>query len=297
MQPIPILLIGAQKSGSSYLYRLIAQDNAVSVAHLAEPKIFSKPRFMSSNFFSHFQVSKHHKFVLDGSTSYLHVNGTAERVAKTLGTEIPILVSLRDPNERTISGYCHEVKHGRELRAPWEVFTFGPGLSSAISEENEKIDEAWKNGLIQPHNPVYDRYYDPFFGFRYVANSSYLQQLAPWFSLFSNIRLVDFEHLRTKPLQVITAVRAWLGLPTVREVSVNHSRNSTVLRRWPAIRENRGLEYDYLRPSLFEVWQKQQVIFRSIRNEKPKLPLEISQALWENFESLKSKFPGSWLSC
>lgn len=295
MQPVPILLIGAQKAGSSYLFRLIAQDNSFAVAQLAEPKIFSKPMYSQSEFVSHFHIQSHHKFILDGSTSYLHVVGTAERAASVLGTDIPILVTLRDPSERMISGYLHEVKHGRELRTPCDAFNLPFDLASAITAENESINAAWERGLVQPQNQVNERYYDPIFGFRYVANSYYSRHLAPWFSLFPNIRLIEFKDLCAEPDKVITQVRAWLGLPNRNQFSVDHPRNSTVLRLLSAIRENRALEYDYVRPSLVDVWKRQRRLFRRIRAEKPKAPLKLAELLEQDFISLKSETIDKWL--
>lgn len=295
IQPTPILLIGAQKSGSSFLFRLIAQDPTIGQAKLKEPKILSKPKHDRSDFFSHFNIATTHRFVLDGSTSYLHVAGTAERAASQLGTAIPVLVVLRDPAVRAISGYLHEVKHGRELRMPEEVFDLPSSLEAATDAENRKIGVAWRRGLVQPHCSPTERYRDPMFGFRYITNSRYKNQLEHWLSLFSNLRFVDFSTLCADPLGVLTRVRAWLGLATEDVVCTDQAKNPTVLRPWAALRANRALLHDNIRPSLLNVWCKQRALFRSLSAEKPRLPVGLVAALNVEFDCLKQQEARRWL--
>ncbi|SFC96473.1 Sulfotransferase domain-containing protein [Thiohalospira halophila DSM 15071] len=295
MQATPILLIGAQKSGSSYLFRLIAQEPCIARAPLKEPKILSKPMHDGSDFLSHFSISPDDRFALDGSTSYLHVAGTAERAAAQLGTDIPVLVVLRDPAERAISGYLHEVKHGRELRAPDEVFDLPLDPAAAIAAEDEGIEAAWRRGLVQPHNTASERYRDPVFGFRYVANSWYRHQLAPWLAAFDDLRLVDFEELRSDPGGITAQVRAWLGLPAAATLSIIQGTNPTELHPWVALRENRALAHDHIRPGLLDVWRRQRALFRSLKAEKPRLQAELAEALRREFDILKQEEFARWL--
>lgn len=294
-QVIPILLIGAQKSGSSYLFRLIAQDPFIARARLKEPKILSKPMHDGTAFLSHFSIGPDHRFVLDGSVSYLHVAGTAARAAAELGTDIPVLAVLRDPVERAVSGYLHAVKHGRELRAPEEVFDLPHDPAAAIAAEDRAIEAAWRRGLIQPHNPPSARYRDPVFQFRYVANSWYRDQLSPWLAAFANLRLVDFGALSSDPAGTAARVRAWLGLPATAPVSIRQATNPTVLSLWTALRENRALEHDHIRPGLFDVWCRQRALFRQLRSEKPDLPPGLAASLRREFEELRETESALWL--
>lgn len=290
-----VLLIGAQKCGSTYLFNMIAEDPSVARARLKEPKILSKPMHDGSDFLSHFCISADHRFVLDGSTSYLHVSGTAERAAAQLGTNVPVLVVLRAPVERAVSGYLHEVKHGRELRAPEEVFDLAPDLATAMDAEDRTIEAAWRGGLIQPHNPPSGRYRDPVFQFRYMANSWYRKQLSPWFAAFPNLRLVDFRALRSDPVGIAARVSAWLGLRAPGPSGTRQATNPTVLKRVTALRENRALAHDYVRPGLLDVWGRQRALFRHLRAHKPSLPAGIAKTLNREFDLLKQKEAARWL--
>lgn len=295
MQPTPILLIGAQKSGSTYLFRLIAQDSSIARAQLKEPKILSMPMHDGSEFMSHFSVRAEHRFVLDGSVSYLHVSGTAERAVAQLGTDIPVIAVLRDPVARAVSGYLHEVKHGRELRPPEAVFDLPTDPAAAVEAEDRTVKAAWHCGLIQPHNSPSARFRDQLSAFRYVTNSWYRSQLDPWLEAYSNLRLVDFGALCSDPAGVATKVRAWLGLPASEPVSIHQASNPTVLRFWTALRENRALEYDHIRPSSLEVWRRQRALFRLLETYKPSLPAGLTEKLREEFERLKHEESTRWL--
>lgn len=287
IRPAPILLIGAQKSGSSYLFNLMEQDPSVARARLKGPKILSKPMYAESNFYLHFNVGPDHCYVLDGSDSYLHVPGTAERAASKFGPDTPIIAVLREPIDRAVSGYLHEVKHGRELRMPEEVFNLPDDLEEAVAAEGAALEAAWRNAKIQPQLAPTERYFDQFFGFRYVKNSRYLSELEPWFSNFANVRLVDFSVLRTDPDGVLERTRAWLGLSGAYTFKTDLPRNPTKLRYWRALYENRLLRYDHVRPNLLAVWRRQRAIFSKIKDEKPTIRGGLADALRSEFDSLK----------
>lgn len=291
----PLLLIGAQKSGSSYLFRLIEQDDQVARANLKGPKILSKPMHDGSDYLSHFNFGPQHRYVLDGSDSYLHVIGTAERASESFGPETPIIAVLRDPVERAVSAYLHEVKHGRELRIPEDVFNLPGQLSEAIDRENALIESSWRRGLVQPHLSVPKRYRDQLFGFRYVKNSLYQHQLEPWLSRFSNVRLLEFSKLRDDPLHVISKVRDWLGLPSNSSVEIDVPSNPTELRRWRALLENRLLKHDYIRPSLISTWRLQRELFAKLEDAKPSMPEDLALSLRHEFYELKCKSTAEWI--
>lgn len=286
MSVTPILLIGAQKSGTSYLFRILEQDKRISRARLKEPKIFSKPIHDDDDFFAHFGMMPNHKYALDGSTSYLHVPGTADRVAQRLGTRIPVIAVLRDPVERAISGYLHEVKHGRELRPPEEVFNLPHDLDTATEAEDVAIHQAWRRGEIQPHNQPELRYRDPFFQFRYFTNSFYRSQLTPWLELFPELKLVDFRELKSQPSMTAEKVFAWLGLSPVEHIEIPESRNQTRLNALKALRANRILMHDHSRPGFFKLWSRQRALFRQLKTSKPALPEDLCKPLRDSYEEL-----------
>lgn len=292
----PVLLIGAQKSGSSYLYNLLTQDPIFATAKLKEPKIFATVERQGLDFFSFFEISEQKRIAIDATTAYLHIACVAERAKKQLGSDTPIIAVLRDPVERAVSAYLHEVKHGRELRRPDEVFSLPTETSAKVIEaEAEAIDRAWRSGQIQPHGAPKRRYHDQFFQFRYVSNSLYCQQLAPWLHHFNDVRLIDFSSLKAEPDATLNKVRASLGLDIDRLHSLETSKNETRMKIRTAFVENCRLAYDFRRPSSLLVFFRLKSLISSFKHQKPTVPDQLGRLLRQEFDNLRKSETVIWL--
>lgn len=291
----PFLLIGAQKSGTSFLFNILARDPAIAVAARKEPMIFSKPCHDDVPFLSFFDAGPGHRFALDGSASYLHVPGTARQVASRLGTDLPVVAVLRDPAERAISGYLHELKHGRDMRGPDEAFDVVAETPAAtIALEQRRIEAAWKAGRLQPHNAPAHRYRDPFFQFRYVRNSLYSGQLAEW-EAFARLSLVDFADLRADPHRVVAAIRRGAGLPPGPTHSGDAPRNDTNVTLRRALRQNRALAFDHRRPgwplAAWRLWRA----MRPMRGRRFRLDPRLADMMARDFDACRARYRDRFL--
>lgn len=236
-----LLLIGAQKSGTTYLHNLLAQDKSIAAHLKKEPKYFAKPKFEGIDYHSMFEFSPGSSVVLDSSAAYLHVEGTAERAARHLGSEAVVVAVLRNPIERAVSAYLHSAKHGRDLRSAEEVFSLD-ALSAldVYLEENEKVKSAQRRGLIPLSNDRDGEYYDPVFHYRYVSNSFYRCQLDAYFDCFGTVLTIDFENLAAQPGRIADLVRSKVGLTDPVEYKLEVPRNVTKFNRWTSLRKNRA---------------------------------------------------------
>ena len=292
----PLLLIGAQKSGTSSLYDLLVQDSQIAKSDVKELKIFSKPFNLDNAFDSYFFCTANQRYALDASASYMHVQGTAENVASRLGVDVPILVILRDPVERAISGYLHEVKHGRETRLPKDVFSLsGKRVSDLIAEERGKALTAWSAGLIQPHNPIEQRYSDQIFQFCYLANSCYQSQLETWITRFSRVAFIDFHELMHNRDAVVARIRLWLGLDPTFKLKNSVVRNVTSLKLSYALLENRALQYDFIEPSLLMRYLRLMYLITTLKVIKPTISDSISRVLQSDFANFKDNSSELWI--
>lgn len=284
----PVFLIGAQKAGTSFLFELLVQNSGFAQSQEKEPKFFSKPRCDKLDFWDLFYIEPHHRFLIDASASYLHVAGTAEQIADRLGVNIPIIAVLRDPVERAISGYMHEVKHGRELRKPGDVFNLhSTSPEGLIVEERERLNEACSQGLVQPHYEKSDRYRDEFFQFRYIANSFYGLQLRPW-QRFDRLFLVNFNELVKNPESVTKRVNTIMGIKKPTVIDTRVARNTTRIGLLKAFRENRHLHFEGRRRSaLFVVYRLRQII-KSAPSVKQQFPSHVALLLQKEWDSIKS---------
>ncbi len=234
-----LLLVGAQKSGTTYLHNLLAQDPAIAVHRRKEPKYFAKPRFEGTDYLAMFEGVAAAEAVLDSSAAYLHVAGTATRAARHLGPEAVVVAVLRDPVERAVSAYLHSVKHGRDLRSAEEALALDAITADDVAaEETEKIDRALRRGLV-PRPAPDDAYHDPVFHYRYVTNSLYGRQLLPWSDAFAELLVFDFTDLAARPGAIADTVRGRVGLTAPLSYRLEVGRNATKLDRWTSLRKSR----------------------------------------------------------
>jgi hypothetical protein len=234
-----LLLIGAQKSGSTYLHNLLAQDPKIGVHAAKEPYYFTKEKFLGTDYHSLFNITERTEVILDSSVTYLHTKGTADRVFQKLGPDVIIVAVLRDPKERAASAYLHNAKHGRDIRSAQDVFRIESTSASDIyDEESERIQEAARRGLVYLDRTS-DGYLDPAFSYRYVCNSLYREQLRPYFDLFRTVIILDFDDLALEPATMADSVRTAAGLCDRIEYNRNVPRNKTKFRRLLALDRRR----------------------------------------------------------
>ncbi|NOH04655.1 MAG: sulfotransferase [Chloroflexi bacterium] len=120
-------IAGAQRSGTTYLYRLCAEHPQVEMAHPVKPEpkffitdvLFEKGiDYYETNFF--FGKSET-KIRGEKSTSYIEIETAANRISRFLPSS-KIVFILRDPLERAVSNYWFSVKNGFESLSIEQAF-------------------------------------------------------------------------------------------------------------------------------------------------------------------------------
>ncbi len=160
----PIVIIGAQRSGTTYLYHVLNAHPSIQMADPVrpEPKFFlDEDRVKGGReAYERELFGELRDDVIPGekSTSYIEFPSVAERVAH-LFPDAHIVVMLRDPVERALSNYHFSRKHGLETRSLREVFIDGAA------------PPPWDMGISV----------DPF---DYLGRGLYAKQLEPYWNVF-----------------------------------------------------------------------------------------------------------------
>ncbi len=104
--------IGAQKSGTSWVYTCLYEHPAVC-APIKEIHFFSRPRFSEGKewYEAHFKNCAIGKLRGEFSTSYLYSEEAPSRIA-TLYPNVKLIVILRNPIDRAFSQYRNAIKAG-----------------------------------------------------------------------------------------------------------------------------------------------------------------------------------------
>ncbi|WP_419174974.1 sulfotransferase family protein [Desulfosediminicola sp.] len=173
------VIIGAQRSGTTYLYKILDSHPEVFMAKPVkpEPKYFIDQANIingySAYYKRYFMSSNKYQLLGEKSTSYIE-KVAAARAIKAVIPNCLIIVSLRDPIERAISNY---------------QFTVNNGLESLSFENAIKCEEArskhWRKLNISV-NP-----------YAYTERGHYVKYLPIWEQVFGkdNMIFIVFEKM------------------------------------------------------------------------------------------------------
>jgi hypothetical protein len=206
------LIIGAQRCGTTSLYRYLAQHPAIG------PVVLTKgAHYFSTNYDkgfdwyrSHFPTSIHGRYVKrrhgfdmitgEGSPYYVFHPLAPERVARVL-PDVKLIVLVRDPVSRAYSQYRHELDRGFEQLAFEEALEAEP---ARLAGERERI-------LNDPSYYSFDHQHHS-----YLARGRYLEQIQAWRVFFTpeQLLVVKSEDFFSHPTETYTRILAFLGLPS-----------------------------------------------------------------------------------
>ncbi len=174
-----LLVIGAQRCGTTYLQSLLEAHPEITMARPArpEPKVFLSDASVDRGrdwyrrtFFGH---ATHERLLGEKSTSYIEVPEAADRAYRVLGDDTVVLALLRDPVARAVSNWRFSTDNGLEERP----------LETALRENLAEAAE-------------WDRASTSVSPFAYLERGRYEQHLEPWFAAFPmNLQVVFLQDL------------------------------------------------------------------------------------------------------
>lgn len=181
------LIIGAPKCGTTSFFSYLAQHPQIIPAMDKEPGYLRSHRFRSIDrycaCFPLKRILRPNRLTGEGTTHYFY----DASVAKLLETRLPqakLFLLLRNPAQRAISHYHHNLQRGREKGAGKEVF-----------ERLLQIYEDWSPGQPLPHVAADVAASD------YLKYGLYGEFLSPWLPLYQSgrLRLIIFEDFVRNP--------------------------------------------------------------------------------------------------
>lgn len=195
-----LFVIGAMKSGTTYLNKLLGAHPAIFMCTPEEPTYFIDPEQLrdlwpeawdlgfwrsEAHYLRLFQDCGDALYLGEASTNYTKrplVSGVPERLYE-FNPEARFIYLMRDPIERTISHYWHMVRYHAEQRPMLEAIQSDP---------------------------------------QYLDVSHYAMQLTPWLDLFGpdSVAILTFEHLTHDPVGTMRLIYEWLCLdPSQADIS------------------------------------------------------------------------------
>jgi Sulfotransferase domain len=173
-----LIIIGAQRCGTTYLHSLLDAHPEIAMACPArpEPKVFLSGELAArgrawyeSTYFAH---ARPESLLGEKSTSYIESAAAAQRAAAVVPDAI-VLVMLRDPVARAVSN--------------WR-------FSSASGMEERALEQALADNLQGPRR--WDPAVTSVSPFAYLERGRYANYLGPWLAAFpDSMHVLFFEQL------------------------------------------------------------------------------------------------------
>jgi hypothetical protein len=228
-----VLLIGAQRSGSTSLFNYLARHPDVLLPLAKEIHYFDLhyargERWYRGRFPWAYRL-RGGAITLDASPYYLMHPLAAERAVRLL-PEAKLVAVLRNPVERAYSHYQHEVRDGRESLS----------FPEAIEQETARLAGEEERIRREP-----DYYSFNHHRYSYTRRGLYLDQLRRWEARFGRSRLLvlQSEALFRDPAAAVGRVQAFLGLRPRRDGVYKAFYQGNYDREIPAALRRRLADY------------------------------------------------------
>lgn len=199
------IIVGVQRGGTSSLYNYLIQHPLIchplkKEIHYFDLNYKKGSKWYLANFNKKYTNSK---MISGEATPYYMFHPLAIKRIKKDFPDIKIIIVLRNPMERTISHYKHEVRLKREKRSIKDVVLNYKFERDIITNEEKKIIDG-KN---------YNSYYHQ--RISYLSRSIYFNQVQKIFNLFGKEKtfIIQSEELFNKPKETYDKVILYLNLP------------------------------------------------------------------------------------
>ena len=200
-RPLPdFLILGAQKAGTTALYAYLRWHPGITGPSWKEVSYFDRHYRRGASWYrGHFPIGAGDRLVGEASPGYLFHPLAPERVRTTV-PEAKLIALLRDPVDRALSHYHHEVALGREPLSFEEAIDAEPERTRG--EEHRMVGE-----------PGY--FSHAWWDYTYLARGRYAEQLERWLAVFppEQLFVVASEELASDSGQTYSRVLEFLGAP------------------------------------------------------------------------------------
>lgn len=259
--PPRLLIIGAQKAGTTTLAALLARHPDIALGTLKEPDFYTRRWSRGLDWYRANYPEPDVPWLIDASPSYTGGHADPEtgdpmpvaaRIAETV-TEPRFIFVMRDPVARAWSAYWHEVRFGDETRAPEDALAPDTG---------------------------------------YIRLGIYADRLAEFIERFSTTHLLPlrFETVTGDQQATMDSVSDFLGIPPMtvesrplaKNVGFQYSPSVRALRAvFPSERAFKGFVTGVKKvlPAPLRFWTK-----RLATQEIPPMPPDLGTRLAEIFE-------------
>jgi hypothetical protein len=201
-------IAGVSRSGTTSLYYYMSQHPLIDFPNLKEPRYFShgsvvlpqkgpgdhtvdKKLVATWDDYCAIYEGLENTFIGDASSEYLYnYQSVIPETLKRLG-DIPIILMLRNPVDRSYSAYNNLVRDGRE------TLPFEQALEKEEERKEANFDEMW----------------------HYTSVSKYSKSVDAFKAKFSKVKVIIFEEFIENPEKYVAEIFDFIGAPQLKQVN------------------------------------------------------------------------------
>jgi len=207
------IIIGAQRCGTTSLYNYLVERQAIVPAFMKEVHFYDNHFHQGLNWYrSFFPLEKERRgceaagrpFVTGEATPYYLIHPHAPRRVHDTLPGVRLIVLLRNPVDRALSQYHHQVRMGLETLSFEEAIE---KEERVLAAERERVaaDQVYQSPLLQSYS--------------YLARGVYVDQLQAWLGFFprQQVLILRSEDFYADVVATVAQVLRFLGLPAARD--------------------------------------------------------------------------------
>jgi hypothetical protein len=181
---IDFIVVGAAKSGTTSLFHYLNDHPDIFIPDVKECRFFSKLdkdfKGLGAEYYSNEGITddddyrnlfagNEDKVCGDISNDYLYYSTRSiENIKKYVGTQVKIIIILRNPVERAFSSYMHHIREG------WETLSF----REALDHEEQRLADNWG------------------WTYHFKRAGLYSQSVTEYIENFENVKIYTYEDFR-----------------------------------------------------------------------------------------------------
>lgn len=197
-----VLVVGAQRAGTSSIYRYLGSHPDVAPSLRKEIEYFSTRMAMGERWYrAHFPLTRRPAVAFEATPDYLLHPLAAQRAAAAI-PHVKAVALLRSPITRAFSQYGHQRRLDKEDLSFVDALEQEP---ARIAGEMERlaVDSDYPASELRRHG--------------YVERGRYASQLERWFDALGRdrVHVIRTEDLWAEPVKTYAGLLDFLGLPHV----------------------------------------------------------------------------------
>jgi len=217
------LVAGPPKCASTSLYFYLKQHPEIYMSPVKQVKFFSVFYDKGADFYvnTYFSAVKNEKMAGEATPTYFLLPFVAERI-KNFNADMKLIFCLRDPVERTFSGYMMRVNNGTEHLSFREALEENLKQRETVRFESAKDAKDWADDMLRS-----DRLEET--GFRtYLEGSLYATNLRHYMNHFplSQIKIIFLDDLKNDLNGTLKDLFTFIGVDNTFQIQDTEQKNT-----------------------------------------------------------------------